>query len=91
MTLLVIIFGLISGSLFSVLVGLVGSGRRIGFGAAFLISLILTPLVGLIITLLSEPIYGKESGIGCIGTILGLIALMLMVAVALLILGVMVI
>lgn len=37
---LVILFGALSGCLLSVLVGVIGSRRRIGFGWAFLISLI---------------------------------------------------
>lgn len=45
---LVILFGALSGCLLSVLVGVIGSRRRIGFGWAFLISLIFTPLVGLV-------------------------------------------
>ena len=39
--------------LFSVVVGIVGSDRKIGFGAAFICSLLLSPLIGLIITLIS--------------------------------------
>ena len=42
-----IIFGILTGSLLSVLVGLVGSRRRIGFGWTFLLSIIFTPLIGL--------------------------------------------
>lgn len=40
--------------LFSFIVGFVGSERQIGFGWAFFVSLILSPLIGLIITLLSN-------------------------------------
>ena len=47
MSLFVLFFGLMSGCFLSVLVGIVGSKRRIGFGWAFLASLFLTPLVGL--------------------------------------------
>lgn len=39
---------------FSLLVGAIGSNRKIGFGIAFLASLFLSPIVGLIITLFSE-------------------------------------
>ena len=52
MSILIVLFGLLSDCLLSVLVGIIGSSRRIGFGLAFLVSLIFTPLVGLIITLL---------------------------------------
>ena len=59
MSILIVLFGLLSDCLLSVLVGIIGSSRRIGFGLAFLVSLIFTPLVGLIITLLTDPLpYG---------------------------------
>lgn len=67
MTLLAVIFGLLSGSLLSVLVGIIGSRRRIGFGWAFLVSLLFTPLVGLIVALLTDPLPGYEQRWGCIG------------------------
>lgn len=38
----------------SLIVGAVGSGRKIGFISAFFISLLLSPLVGLIFTLVSK-------------------------------------
>jgi len=38
----------------AVLVGLLGKSRKIGFGMAFIWSLILSPLIGLIIVLLSK-------------------------------------
>jgi len=40
--------------IFSAIVGAIGSGRKIGFGLSFIASLILSPLIGLIITLFSE-------------------------------------
>ena len=49
MSLFALFFGLMSGCFLSVLVGIVGSKRRIGFGWAFLASLFLTPLVGLLL------------------------------------------
>ena len=51
MSVLTLIFGLLSGCFLSVLVGIIGSRRRIGFGWAFLLSVIFTPLVGLVIAL----------------------------------------
>jgi hypothetical protein len=39
---------------FSGLIGLVGQNRRIGFWGAFLFSILLSPVIGLIITLLSD-------------------------------------
>ena len=38
---------------FSLIVGFIGSNRKIGFGAAFGISLLLSPLIGLIAVLFS--------------------------------------
>lgn len=55
MSILAVIFGILSGCFLAVLVGIIGSHRRIGFGWAFLISLIFTPLVGLIVALLTDP------------------------------------
>lgn len=39
---------------FSFVVGFVGTGRKIGFWGAFFLSLLLSPLLGLIITLVSK-------------------------------------
>ena len=73
------LFGLLSGSLLSVLVGIIGSHRRIGFGWAFLLSLIFTPLVGLIITLVSDPLPGGEQRWGYIGTVVAFLGLLSLV------------
>ena len=89
MTTLIILFGLFSGCLLSVLVGLLGSKRNIGFGWAFILSLIFTPLVGLIITLLSSEKNGyEEKNYGCIGTILGILGLIFLLLCVLLFFGV---
>ncbi len=39
---------------FSIIVGAIGSGRNIGFWGALFLSLLLSPLIGLIITLISK-------------------------------------
>ncbi len=75
MTLSLLLFGLLSGSLFAVLVGLLGARRKIGFGWAFLLSIILTPIIGLIICLLSDTLPQGERKWGCLGTILGILML----------------
>ena len=81
MSFLALLFGLMSGCFLSVLVGLIGSKRRIGFGWAFLASLLFTPLVGLLITLVSDPLpAGADRGLGCIGTSLGILGLLFLVA-----------
>jgi phosphotransferase system glucose/maltose/N-acetylglucosamine-specific IIC component len=50
--------------IFSVVVGVVGSSRKIGFFGAFILSFLLSPIIGLIITLNSKNIereaYEKE-------------------------------
>lgn len=72
MTFLVLIFGLLSGCFLSILTGLVGRSRRLGFGWTFLISLIFTPLAGLICALISDPLpAGEQQGWGCLGTVIG--------------------
>lgn len=82
---LMVIFGVLSGSLMSVLVGMVGSRRRIGFGWAFAISLILTPLVGLIVTLISDPLPNCERRWGCLSLLLGILNVIFLVVLLLLI------
>lgn len=74
-----VLFGALSGCLLSVLVGLVGSNRRIGFGWSFLLSLIFTPLVGLVFTLLSDPLPSGEKRWGCIGTFVALLGALCLV------------
>lgn len=65
----ILTFGLLSGHLLlDVLVGLLGSRRNIGFGWAFIISVIFTPLIGLIAVLISDPLpAGAEPKYGCLG------------------------
>jgi len=85
MSILIVLFGLLSDCLLSVLVGIIGSSRRIGFGLAFLVSLIFTPLVGLIITLLTDPLpYG---GWGCVGTFVAILGLLFLCAFLILLLA----
>lgn len=72
---LLLIFGVISFSLVSVLVGLLGARRKIGFGWAFLISAVTTPLIGMIVTLLFDKLPAGERKWGCLGTLLAIIAI----------------
>lgn len=80
-------FGVLSGSLLAVLVGIIGSHRRIGFGWAFLFSLVFTPLVGLIVALLTDPLPGGEQRWGCIGTVVAFLGLLSLVIFLLLLLS----
>lgn len=89
MSVLALFFGLMSGCFLSVLVGIVGSKRRIGFGWAFLTSLFLTPFVGLLVALISDPLpAGTDRGLGCIGTLFGILGLLFLVLFLLVIAGV---
>ena len=85
MSILTLVFGLLSGCFLSVLVGIIGSRRRIGFGWAFLLRVIFTPLVGLIIALQTAPLPGGDQRWGCIGTFIAVLG-MLFLAVFLLML-----
>ena len=67
------------GCLLPALVGYAGSRRRIGFGWAFIISLIFTPLVGLIFVLLSDPLpAGSNPDTGCLGGCLSMFGMLLL-------------
>ena len=64
-----------------VLVGLLGSRRNIGFGWAFILSLLLSPLVGLIIVLISNPLpEGAERKLGCLGYVFGILGAIALIA-----------
>lgn len=87
MILPVLLFGLLSDCFLSVLVGIIGSRRRIGFGWAFLCSLLFTPLVGLLITLITEPLPGGAARWGCLGTLVALLGMIFLVIFLILLLG----
>lgn len=80
MSILAVIFGILSGCFLAVLVGI----SRIGFGWAFLISLIFTPLVGLIVALLTDPLPGGGQRWGCVGTVVAILGLLFFAAFLLL-------
>ena len=80
MSVLTLIFGLLSGCFLFVLVGIIGSRRRIGFGWAFLLSVIFTPLVGLVIALLTDPLPGGDQRWGCIGTFVAVLGMLFLAA-----------
>ena len=79
----ILIFGLLSGHLlFDVLVGLLGSRREIGFGWAFIISILFTPIVGFIAVLLSNKLsLGAEPKYGCLGKSFGCLGSILMILI----------
>ena len=80
MSILAVIFGILSGCFLAVLVGII----RIGFGLAFLLSLIFTPLVGLIVALLTDPLPGGGQRWGCVGTVVAILGLLFFAAFLLL-------
>ena len=86
MSILTLLFGILSGCFLAVLVGIIGSHRRIGFGWAFLLSVIFTPLVGLIIPLLTDPLPGGGQRWGCIGTLVAVLGLLFLVVFLMLVL-----
>lgn len=77
---MLIIFGILSGSLLSILVGILGSRRKIGFGWTLLISLIFTPLLGLVAVLLSDELPEGERRWGCIAPFLVFLVIVLLIA-----------
>ena len=85
---LVLIFALLSGCFLAALVGMRGRRRTIGFGWPFVLSLVFTPLVGLIIVLLSEKLPdGQKQGLGCIGGILAFLGFLCLLVFLLMLLG----
>ena len=87
MGILLLIFGLLTGTALCALVGILGSRRRLGFGWTFIISLIFTPLIGLIAALISDPLPSGEKRWGCLATIVGILTLALMAFFGILIFG----
>ncbi|MFR9650553.1 MAG: hypothetical protein SNG35_00820 [Rikenellaceae bacterium] len=89
MPLLLLIFGAFSSTFFAVLVGIIGSRRRIGFGLSFLLSIVFTPLIGFIITLFSDPVpQYAESNWGCLATLFGILGLLLLIPIILFLIGI---
>jgi len=84
MSILAVILGVWGGCSPAVGGGITGSHRRIGFGWAFLISLIFTPLVGLIVALLTDPLPGGGQRWGCVGTVVAILGLLFFAAFLLL-------
>ena len=82
------IFGLLTGSFLAALVGLFGARRKIGFGWTFFLSVLFTPLVGLIVCLLSDKLPNGERKWGCLGSVLAIITIVLFVFLALMVVGV---
>lgn len=79
----ILTFGLLSGHLLlDILVGLLGSRRNIGFGWTFIISILFTPLIGLIAALISNPLpAGAEPKYGCLGYSFGCMGTIFMVLI----------
>ena len=82
MSILIIIIAALAGVLLPALVGLIGSRRRVGFGWAFVISIITTPLIGLIVTLCTPRLEGKQRKWGCLSAFIGLVVIALILVLA---------
>ena len=67
----------------AVIVGLIGSHRKIGFGWAFLLSACFSPLLGLIVTLCTPKLPNKDRKWGCIGGLIGFIVIAALVVLLL--------
>ena len=87
MGLSLLIFGLLTGSFLAALVGLLGARRKIGFGWTFFLSVLFTPIVGLIVCLLSDKLPNGERKWGCLGSVLAIITIVLFVFLALMVIG----
>ena len=70
----------------SVFWGLFRRNPPVGFGLSFLVRLIFTPLVGLICTLLSDPLPCGEKRWGCIGAFVAILGAICLAAFLLLLL-----
>lgn len=81
MSILLIIFGIFGGVLLNALVGLVGARRRLGFGWTFLLSLLLTPLGGLICALISEKLPEGQRRWGCLGVVLAMVVIVVLLCI----------
>lgn len=81
MPILLIIFGIFGGVLLNALVGLVGARRRLGFGWTFLLSLLLTPLGGLICALISEKLPEGQRRWGCLGVVLAMVVIVVLLCI----------
>lgn len=85
---LTIIFGVLGGCFLSVLVGILGSKRELGFGWTFLLSLIFTPFVGLICALISDPLpQGAPKRWGCLGVVVAILGFLFLGIFLFLLLG----
>ena len=83
MSLLVIVFGLLTGTLLAAIIGLIGSHRRIGFGWAFLLSVVFSPLIGLIVTLCTQKLPDTNRKWGCFGALIVFVVLFLVLVLVL--------
>lgn len=87
MGLTLLIFGLLTDSFLAALVGLLGARRRIGFGWTFFLSVLFTPIIGLIICLLSDKLPNGQRNWGCLGSILAIVTIALFAFIIFLIIG----
>ena len=82
------IYGIFGSCLLSVLVGLIGSHRKIGFGWTFFLSVLLSPVLGLIIALLSQRLPNGERRWGILGAILAVLTVIFIILFLVYVLGI---
>ena len=54
------IVGIIIWLIFSIIIGIMGSNRRIGFARSFIFSILFSPIIGLIFTLTSKSLEAER-------------------------------
>ena len=78
----ILIFSVLLGVGVDAVIGLLGSRRNIGFGWAFIISVLFTPLIGLIAVLLSDQLpQGSKPKYGILGLSFGCLGAVFMILI----------
>ena len=85
---LLTIYGIFGSCLLSVLVGLIGSHRKIGFGWTFFLSVLLSPLLGLVFALISKRLPNGERRWGILGAILAVLTVIFIILFVVYVLGI---
>lgn len=85
---LLTIYGIFGSCLLSVLVGLIGSHRKIGFGWTFFLSVLLSPLLGLVFALISKKLPKGERRWGILGAILAVLTVIFIILFVVYVLGI---
>lgn len=60
MEIFIVIVGLVINGIIANIIGKIGSDKKIGYSTAFWVSFLLTPLLGILMVIASQPITEKE-------------------------------